>query len=138
MAKAVFRSGDHIMIVTLPNGKINIPGGHLDFGESPLDTLRRELKEEISYALSAEPQLIGVWSTVRSSEPVRLLIGYLIDLPEQRPFTYTEPAEPGGICTWIDRNAIETMAMPAYYKEFLTAAFNHPHGTLRLDRHLSS
>lgn len=123
-AKIIFRCHDHILYIRLPNHGYNVPGGHLETGEAPLEALRRELKEELDFELTEDPQLVGVWADTKPGKPARLLIGYVLDLPEQRQFTYQEPDEPGGECVWIHKNDIPSIGMNKKFAAYTTQAAN--------------
>jgi 8-oxo-dGTP diphosphatase len=48
-----------IVLAMTPRG-LDLPGGHVEDGETPNIGLKRELKEEVGGEFVGEPQLIGV------------------------------------------------------------------------------
>ena len=64
-AKAVIKKDDKILLVEEPDHRWEFPGGKVEFGESPEETLKRELQEEIGLTqdLNIGP-ILNVWSWV--------------------------------------------------------------------------
>jgi ADP-ribose pyrophosphatase YjhB (NUDIX family) len=57
--RAVVFRGDHLLVVRDPVSVHILPGGKREHGETLLDTLRREVKEETGWTILA-PRLIGL------------------------------------------------------------------------------
>lgn len=93
-AKALFRCGDKVLY-QVTNGKVrDIPGGHIEFGETTIQALKRELKEEINYELQEEPRLLDVWTYLSSDgQSHRVNIVYLIDISEEINFVHQEDGD---------------------------------------------
>jgi 8-oxo-dGTP diphosphatase len=60
--KIIFRYKNKALIMRHRNGIFDFPGGRIEFGESPLAALKRELKEELSYSLTKNPKFLNVWN----------------------------------------------------------------------------
>lgn len=45
--------GDKLLVGKSPSGSFNLPGGTVEMGENPIDTLHRELDEEVSATIDA-------------------------------------------------------------------------------------
>src|SRR4030042_186709 len=56
--KIIFRCGDYVLYYRTRKGIKDIPGGHIHFGETIFEALKRELREEIGFELETEPPLI--------------------------------------------------------------------------------
>ena len=74
----IVNDGKLLMIKERVRGEViyDFPGGGMDFGETVKETLRREVKEEISLEIEIG-QILGVWSFMISDASVQILcIGY--------------------------------------------------------------
>lgn len=60
--KIIFRWKNKALIMRHRNGIFDFPGGRIEFGESPLEVLKRELKEELNYLLTEKPKFFNVWN----------------------------------------------------------------------------
>ena len=65
--KLILRVKDKILILKQPNGKFSFPGGRLEWKESPMEALKRELKEEIGYDLTVNPSLSDIYNYISSN-----------------------------------------------------------------------
>ena len=72
--KAIFRFKDKVLYYKTTNGIRDVPGGHIEFGESVLDALKRELNEEIGFDLNFEPEFIYNWSYIKKDSGNIILI----------------------------------------------------------------
>ncbi|MBU2264772.1 NUDIX hydrolase [Patescibacteria group bacterium] len=62
--KLILKYKDRILMFRRKNGAYDFPGGRLEFLESPLSALKRELKEELNFDLKSEPRPFYVWNYV--------------------------------------------------------------------------
>lgn len=123
--KAVFRCGDYVLYYKTDNGIKDIPGGHIEFGETIFEALKRELNEEIEFELTFEPDLIHAWTYLsRDGSAHRVYIVYLIDLPEKTEFKSREYSDAIEFI-WVHRDDINDQDIMSQQKELLVRAINH-------------
>lgn len=73
-----------ILMFRHKNGVFDLPGGTMEWGESIMETLKRELKEELDFELEAEPELSGVYNYISPDrDKHKVLIQYIRRLDKQ-------------------------------------------------------
>jgi len=120
--KAVFRCEGQVLYYKTKKGINDVPGGHIEFGESILDALKRELKEEIGFDLSSEATLFHAWHYIsRDGLAHRVYLVYLIDLSEKVSFKSLEYPESINYI-WANKKEIIDADIMEQQKEFLIKA----------------
>jgi len=92
--KILLKYNDQILILKDKDGAFTFPGGRMEWKESILGALQRELKEELDYSLEKEPKLFDVWNYI-SKDGGRhyVMIYYAKQLDKKPKFTSLEGAE---------------------------------------------
>jgi 8-oxo-dGTP diphosphatase len=118
--KLILRCNDKIfMLRHLANGAYDFPGGRMEWGESPEETLRRELQEELNYILPSQPQFFGIWNYVAADKSRHSLqLQYLLAVPTRPKFEMLEDAEP----VWLDKQDLAELFSDKTKAERLFAA----------------
>lgn len=101
--KLIFRYKDKTLILKHPDGVISFPGGRMEWGESILEALNRELKEEINYSLKEEPALLDLWNYVsENGERHSVFINFIYQV-DKKPELYS----PEGLeLLWLTKKEI--------------------------------
>jgi len=77
----IFRHKDRILMLKHKNGALKFPGGIMEWGESILGALYRELKEELNYSLKKEPELFSVFNYISKDKKTHtVFIDYIYPL----------------------------------------------------------
>lgn len=121
--KAVFISDGAVMFLRTSDGKIrDLPGGHVEFGETTIGALKRELKEELDFEYFAEPFLAHVWTYFsRDGKAHRINIVYGIDVGGGCPqFIYRERDDVELV--WLPEEKIKSMNFLSGMEESLFKA----------------
>ena len=74
------------------HGKYAYPGGHIDYGEDPVDSCIRELEEECGIS-GSKPQLFAVRGKPDRDPRYHMIsIFYFVEVPEDAPITAGDDA----------------------------------------------
>lgn len=117
--KIIFRYKDEILILGHKNSVFSIPGGRMEWGESILGALNRELKEELGYSLKKEPELLDVYNYI-SKDRLRhsVMINFIQELPKKPKLHSPERLK----ILWLKRNS-DLLSKIIKEKEFLDKIF---------------
>ncbi len=106
--KLILKYKDRILILKDKRGTITIPGGRMEWGESILGALRRELKEELNYFLEEEPELFDIWNYIsKDGERHSVMIYFIKELDKKLEFSSPEKLE----TLWLTKKEIVAMNM---------------------------
>jgi len=121
--KVVFRAGDKVMFHKTKDGIRDLPGGHIEFGETILEALKRELIEEINFNLKNDPKLLYVWTYIRKNKNIhRVYIVYLIDIgSKQKKFIHQEIDDMEFV--WLRKEEIKEQCFLPEMENLLLKAF---------------
>lgn len=59
--------------------EFDIPGGRINFGEEPIDGLRREIQEEIGYSIQKDPILLDARSIINNRDRHIIRLTYFLE-----------------------------------------------------------
>ncbi len=121
--KVVFRAGDKVMFHKTKDGIRDLPGGHIEFGETIIEALKRELVEEIDFNLKNDPELLDVWAYIRKNKNIhRVYIVYLINIGKKpKKFIHQEVDDMEFI--WLKKEEIKEQCFLPEMEKLLLKAF---------------
>lgn len=91
--KIIFRWKNKALIMCHINGIFDFPGGRIEFGESPLEALKRELKEELKYSLTKKPKFFNVWNYLsKDRKRHSIFLTYILRLSRKPKIISSEKA----------------------------------------------
>lgn len=115
-AYAILLRGEHVLLTQQdgPNGpvpELQLPGGGIDPGESPLAALHREVIEETGWRIGA-PQRIGIYRRFAYMPDYDLMAEKICHVFLARPIRPLGAAtEPGHSAIWMEaRRAVDLLA----------------------------
>ena len=90
----VFRYKNRILMLKHESGMYNFPGGRMEWRESILGALKRELREELNYSLERQPELFGVWNYIsKNKQRHNVFINYIMELNKKPRLSSPEKLE---------------------------------------------
>jgi len=102
----IFRYKDKVLILKHRNGVFSFPGGRMNWGESILGALNRELKEELNYSLENKPKLFDVWNYIsKNRRRHSVFIDYIYQFNKKPKFYSPEKLQ----TLWLKKNDFKQM-----------------------------
>ncbi|MEK7063088.1 MAG: NUDIX hydrolase [Patescibacteria group bacterium] len=115
-AKGILRREGRILCLKDTSGNWELPGGRLDFGETPELALKREFKEELQAQDVQVGRLLHAWTFMVSGEDSDrqyVLLVYECEAPQQELRRSDEHLEIG----WFTKGEIVDLPMRDGYKQ---------------------
>jgi 8-oxo-dGTP pyrophosphatase MutT (NUDIX family) len=110
-----------VLVTKLADGRFGLPGGHLEYGETPDEGIVRELNEELGVAYRGPLTQAGFWADPSGD---RILLGYIGQLDETTPLTL-QYEELEGV-HWATLSEVESgVVMTRTYNDLLIKALVH-------------
>ena len=99
----ILRYRDRMLILRHKNGALKFPGGKMEWRESILGALKRELKEELDYSLKKEPELFSIFNYIsRDKKEHTVFIDYIYPLAKKPKLSSHEKLE----ILWLTKKEI--------------------------------
>lgn len=112
----VFNQKNEVLVLFKADGSPDIPKGHIDEGETPLQAVKRELNEETGIVLNTEPNSFGKVNVEPGKDFYRFVIQtnqdfviYLSDEHKGFEFMKTDDIVPGFFWEPVDNFFNEIM-----------------------------
>jgi ADP-ribose pyrophosphatase YjhB (NUDIX family) len=120
----ILRYKDKILMLKHKNGVFSLPGGRMEWGESILGALYRELKEELDYSLKKEPELFSVFNYIsKDKKRHTFFIDYIYPLNKKPKLSSPEKLE----ILWLTKKDLISKNI-IKDKKFLDKVFNYKIG----------
>lgn len=92
--KIIIRRKNRILIRRHKSGVFDFPGGRMEFGETLLGTLKRELKEELGYDLVKKPRFLDIYNYIsKNKRRHSVFLNYILKLNEKPELVDKEGAK---------------------------------------------
>ena len=118
--KIILRYKNQILLLRHKNGVFSFPGGRMEWRESILGALNRELTEELGYSLKNEPELLDVWNYIAKNKLRHsVMINFIQQLPEKPKFVSPEKLE----ILWLTKKQLINKKI-IKEREFINKIFN--------------
>jgi ADP-ribose pyrophosphatase YjhB (NUDIX family) len=118
--KLFLKHRNKILMLLQKNGRFDLPGGRVEWGESVLGALKRELKEELDYSLKKEPELFHIYDYVSDDKKRHsVIIDYIYPLNKMPKLYSPEKLE----ILWFTKRELITKNI-IKDKKFLDKVFN--------------
>lgn len=114
--KGILSKDGKILLLKDTSGKWELPGGRIDFGENPEQTLTREFQEELNIKDLTIRELLHAWTFVverEDSDRQYVVLVYRCEAPDQPLRRSNEHLEVG----WFTPEEIKELKMRDGYKE---------------------
>lgn len=119
--KIILKCENKILMFKHKNGVFEFPGGRMEWGESILGALDRELKEELDYSLEREPELFSVYNHISEDKERHTVLIQYIERLDKVPILFSlEKVD----LLWLSRKDIESMNIIDNDK-FIDKIFNY-------------
>ena len=106
--KILLRYKNQVLMLKQEDGTYTFPGGRMEWKESILGTLKRELIEELDYSLTEEPILFSVWNFIsKDKKRHTVLINYICFLDKKPKLVSQENAE----ILWLTKKDMELLSI---------------------------
>ena len=83
--KIIFKYKNKILMLRHRNRAFDFPGGRLEWKESILGALKRELREELGYSLEKEPKLFNIWNYISKNGKRHSVMVYFFQTLNRKP-----------------------------------------------------
>lgn len=104
-----------VLIMRYPARGVNgLPGGHVDADETPDETMKRELMEELTVSVE---NMKRVDFFLHKGNRGRIILGYTAIAPANLAMVPTDPGYEYG--EWISREDFENVTMVPEYRRFI-------------------
>jgi 8-oxo-dGTP pyrophosphatase MutT (NUDIX family) len=109
--KLMLRYKGRVLAIRNKDGTLGFPGGHVEYGESLIGALKREVKEELGYDLKVEPKLFDIWNYIPEENPSMktkehlVFLNYIYRLDKRPDLSSPEGLE----ILWLTRKEIESL-----------------------------
>lgn len=105
--KLVLRVKDEALMLRRPDGRYLFPGGHVEWGESSIECLKRELQEELSYDLVQEPEFVDLYEYISPDRSQHIIILHYLLRLEERPTIELGDDEANSKILWLSREELQ-------------------------------
>lgn len=121
--KGILMRDNKILLVKDTKGVWELPGGRIDFGETPNEALKREFNEELGWDNLTVGDIIDAWS-FQSIKPERVLhfivLVFTCFSNEERIVKSDEHSD----FAWIPIQDVDSLEMKDGYKNSIKKLFN--------------
>lgn len=111
------------LVLRQPDGRWDLPGGHLEAGETLKDALAREVQEELGLSLP-DVSPMGEWLYLRPNRPPRLIVFYR--LAQDAAFDLAQICLSDEHCgaVWADAYDLDGLDMPAGFRDAIRSVLS--------------